>query len=140
MTGPITLTAPPAPTTTQPGTTPSGTSRSPTTQTAPRVMAPLVITAPPAPSPVPPSDRFDQEPRLHRDDPADDNRRRLGEPIFVQPGTAPYVAPQYSTGTPAYASPSYGPGSGRMTAGRACQRTAPAFDESGRFLATVCIR
>jgi hypothetical protein len=137
MTGPITLTAPPAatqPTTAQPG------SRSPTTPATSRVMAPLVITPPPAPSPVPPSDRLDQEPRQGHGQSADDDRRRLGEPIFVQPGTTPYVAPQYPTGAPAYTSPSYGPGSGMATAGRACQRTAPAFDEGGRFLATVCIR
>ena len=87
-------------------------------------------------------DRLDLEYRQQRNRQAEEGRGLLGAPVYLPPATpAPaYVAPQYQGG-PGTAAPGYGPGIGAPhTAPRGCQQTAPAYDESGRFLANVCIR
>jgi hypothetical protein len=90
----------------------TGQAGNPTTN--PPITAPIVITAPPASPPA--------------------ARDVLGAPTVAQPGAAaPYVAPQYP------AAPAYG-AAANPAVGQACRRYAPAYDESGRFLATVCVR
>jgi hypothetical protein len=73
---------------------------------------------------------------------AREGRSLLGAPTFVAPGTAPYVAPQYPAGAPAYTQPSYQtpPREGALGYRAGCRQYAPAYDEAGRFLANVCVR
>jgi hypothetical protein len=99
-------------------------------------------------------DRLDLERRALRNDAIreGDDRGLLGAPTVVQPG-GPYAAPQYPYAGSGYVPPgtygpstggTYGPGygvpPGPIARTRACQQTAPAYDESGHFLATVCVR
>ncbi len=69
-------------------------------------------------------------------------RGLLGAPTFVAPGSAPYVAPQYPAGAPAYNQPSVQtpPREGALGYRAGCRQYAPAYDEAGRFLANVCVR
>ena len=94
-------------------------------------------------------DRLDLERRQLLNDDIRESRDPglLGAPVFVQPGAVPYyAAPQYpGAGAigPGYAAPSYGYGpvyGAAPSAARACRQYAPAYDEAGRFLATVCVR
>lgn len=76
----------------------------------------------------------------------DRGRNLLGAPTFLPPGTTvvvPYGAPQYPPGgyaQPAYTAPPPGTGAGAPAYRQGCQQYAPAYDESGRFLAQVCVR
>ena len=89
-------------------------------------------------------DRLDLERRqLQNEDSRDTgDRGLLGAPVFVPPGAAPfYAAPQYPGYGPGNAPGTYGPTTpSTAMPGRACRQTAPAYDEAGRFLATVCVR
>ncbi len=132
---------------------------------APATMAPLVITPPSAAQEWERAERAREQLNYQRErDRLDLERRQLlnediresqgdrsllGAPGFVQPGAAPYYgAPQYpGAGGPGYVAPAYAPGTYGPTmptattlSGRPCQQTAPAYDEAGRFLATVCVR
>ena len=78
---------------------------------------------------------------------AREGRGLLGAPTYVAPGSAPYVAPQYPAGAPAYAQPTYTqpsvqmpPREGALGHRAGCRQYAPAYDEAGRFLANVCVR
>jgi hypothetical protein len=145
MTGPINLGAPPpapSPAPATPQTAPRAAAPS-SPLASPTVLAPMVITPPPTAA-----QREREAERAERDlerrqrlnEPVDERPTQLGAPTFVQPGTTPYAAPQYPAGTPAYTNPAYGNPGNAAQAGRACRQMAPAYDESGRFLANVCIR
>lgn len=95
--------------------------------------------------------RLDLERRRLENQRLEDSRERnlLGAPTYLPPGSTvvvpnPYGAPQYPYGSaaPAYgAPPSYPAPPGNAVGARAgCQQYAPAYDESGRFLANVCVR
>ena len=73
---------------------------------------------------------------------AREGRGVLGAPTYVAPGVAPYVAPQYPAGAPAYTQPSVQtpPREGAPGYRAGCRQYAPAYDEAGRFLANVCVR
>jgi hypothetical protein len=76
------------------------------------------------------------------EDAREGGRGLLGAPTFVAPGSAPYVAPQYPAGAPAYNQPTYQtpPREGALGYRAGCRQYAPAYDEAGRFLANVCVR
>ena len=73
---------------------------------------------------------------------AREGRGLLGAPTYVAPGSAPYVAPQYPAGAPAYSQPGVQipPREGALGYRAGCRQYAPAYDEAGRFLANVCVR
>jgi hypothetical protein len=112
----------------------------------PVITAPLPI-GPPDEAPVERTERTKPAPLTPRAD--DGDRGLLGAPVFVPPGTVPYyAAPQYPAAPtytgPAYYGPNYGPAApgttGPTIGPPRCLQYAPAYDETGRFLANVCVR